>query len=92
MKKEPFIAYDVASNPKISKFNPIVGMEMQISLQGIIELQKETGYLFYDSTLGQAPQILNGEIEVKIVDYSTEEGKQIFNNLNHGKENSKEGK
>jgi hypothetical protein len=60
----PFIAYDISSLPGFIKGGK------KITLPEILVLKDETGYLFYDSKKGNKPEVLNGDIEVKIVDYN----------------------
>ena len=68
----PFIAYDVSSLPSFIKGGK------KITLPEILVLKDETGYLFYDSKKGNKPEVLNGEMEVKIVDYIVPKWKNKF--------------
>lgn len=69
---KPFIAYDVASVPIFIKG------DKRITMEEILLMKDESGYLFYDSRLGKKPEILNGDIPIKIVDSNSPKWKQKF--------------
>jgi hypothetical protein len=60
---KPFITYDVTSIPDFRKNGK------SITLPEILTMRDETGYLFYDSKKGNKPEIMNGDLDIKIVDY-----------------------
>jgi hypothetical protein len=67
---KPFIAYDISSLPDFSRNNKV------ITLPEILEIKEATGYLFYDSRKGKKPEIMNGDIDIKIVDYAVPKWRQ----------------
>jgi hypothetical protein len=76
--KSPFIAYDVTSIPTFARDGKM------ITLPEIIALKEESGYLFYDSRKGKKPEVLNGDMVIKIVDYKYPEWKTKLKMLVRG--------
>lgn len=56
--------------------NTIIGIGSGISAKEIMEMYRDTGTLLYDSTKGEPPLIIEGE--VGLVDWNTEEGKAFI--------------
>lgn len=78
MKKQTkqFIVYDVESKPELSE-----GDGRTLSLIDILQIRRDEGYLFYDSSKGKEPQIIGDDLDVKVFDYNTPEGKELLDRL-----------
>lgn len=62
----------------------VTSMPEGLDAENFVRIMKQQKIIFYDSSNGgHAPQVINVEEgkELHIVDYSTEEGKEIFNRL-----------
>lgn len=68
--KKPIVIYDINA----------VNQDGGLTVQKIADIFKESGWLFYDSTLGEKPQVIDVEdLEVVYVDVSEEEGLKKWN-------------
>ena len=47
--------------------------------QDIIKIMQNTKVLFYDSTIGMKPTVLESDEDIKFIDTTTKKGKELLN-------------